>query len=219
MKELVILDLDGVIIRGQSQKHLLDYLKNKKIISLFFYLKIYFLFILYKLKIITNPSKIIKYSYVVLKNKDIRYVENIISDFFNNYLKCFIYSDMIDIIKEHRNNREELVILSSSADFIVKSIANYFGIKHYIATKFEIINGFFTGNIDGDIIYGMNKVYAIKKFVNENNLNLKNSLAYADHISDYYLLKSVNHPVAVNPDKFLFKKAIQKNWEIIRFNK
>jgi len=36
MKELVILDLDGVIIDGQSQKILLNYLFKQKIIGSFF---------------------------------------------------------------------------------------------------------------------------------------------------------------------------------------
>ncbi len=42
MNELVILDLDGVIINGQSQQIFLDYIFRKKIVGLFFYLKIYF---------------------------------------------------------------------------------------------------------------------------------------------------------------------------------
>jgi len=219
MKELVILDLDGVIIKGQSQKHLLDYLKRKKIISLFFYTKICILFTFYKLKLIKDPEKIMKQAYIFLKGKNVGYVEKTINDFFDNYLRGFLYLDMIDIINKHKSADKELIILSNSADFIVKKVANYLNIKYYIATNFEIINDLFTGNIDGDIIYGKNKINAIKRFINEMGLTFKNSYAYADHISDRGLLEIVEQPFAINPDKLLFKEAFKKNWKVINFRK
>jgi len=219
MKELVILDLDGVIIKGQSQKCLLNYLRRAKIIGLFFYIKIYLFFVFYKLGLVRNPKNVMEYSYALLKGKNSDYIRKIMNGFFDSYLKHFVYPDMIDIIKKHKEGDKELVILSSSADFIVKEVASYLNINSYIATRFEIIDGMFTGNIDKDIVYGKNKINAIERFISAKGLSLKNSWAYADHISDYNLLEIVDNPVATNPDRFLLRKALQKKWKVIDFNK
>jgi len=64
MKEIVILDLDGVIIKGQSQQFFLDYLFQEKIIGLFFYLRIYVWFVFYKLGLVRSPKKIITFAFL-----------------------------------------------------------------------------------------------------------------------------------------------------------
>jgi len=219
MKEVVILDLDGVIIKGQSQKVFLDYLLKKKIVSPFFYFKIYFWFVLYKLEIVKNPQKVMDYAFSFLKTRKTEEVIEIVENFFNEVLHKFIFPEIIDIIKEHKAKNRVLLIVSNSADVFVKRVADFLGIKNYIGTRLEIINGRFTGKILGDIIYGKNKINFTKEFIKKNNLNLNNSYAYADHISDLDLLLLASSPYAVNPDNLLLKEAKKRNWPVIIFNK
>ncbi len=216
-KELVILDLDGVIIKGQSQKHLLDYLIKKRVIGLFFYLKIYLWFVLYRLGLFNNPQKIMEYALSFLKNRDVKEFEEIIRDFVDNYLRSFIFLEMIDIINKHKEKGRELLILSNSINFIVKNIAKFLDVKNYIGTSLEIMNGRFTGNIIGSIVYGKNKNDLVYNFVAENNLELKNSWAYTDHISDIDLLMAVKYPNVVNPNFFLLKEAKKRDWNVLFF--
>jgi len=68
-KELVIFDLDGVIVKGQSQKYFLDFLFKKGKIPLYFYLRVYLWFFLYRIGLVKNPKSVMKYAYSFLKGK------------------------------------------------------------------------------------------------------------------------------------------------------
>jgi len=218
VKELVILDLDNVIIKGQSQKLLLNYLFKKKLIGYWYFLKIYFWFIFYKAGLIKNPKRVMEYAFGFLKDKKVENVNEIANDFFDNTLKKFIYKEMVDIINEHKNKEKEVVLVSNAIDIIVKKVAQFLNIKNYISTQLEIINNKYTGKIAGDIVYGENKVNYIKGFIKKNNLTLDNSWAYGDHISDIGFLEISAHPNAINPDKLLLIEAQKRNWPILNFN-
>lgn len=217
MRELVILDLDGTIIKGQSQLLFLNYLFKKKVIGLFFYLKIYFWFLLYNIGIINNPKNIMIFAFSFLRDKKSSQIEDLVNNFFNEVLKKFIFSEMVGIINEHISKNRELLIISNAADIIVKKVAEFLNINNYIGTKLETKNRIFTGDILGDIIYGKNKANYVKGFIRENNLNFKNSWAYADHVSDLDLLLLVANPYAINPDKLLFREAKKRSWPILKF--
>jgi HAD superfamily hydrolase (TIGR01490 family) len=219
MNEIVILDLDGVIVNGQSQQIFLNYLFEKRIVGLFFYLKIYFWFILYKLGFVKRPEKIMNFAFSFLKDEKIEDIEKTVEDFFSDRLQEFIFPEIIDIIKEHKAQGRELLIVSNAADILVKKIADFLEIKNYISTQLEKTNDKFTGKILGDIVYGKNKVNFVKEFIKKNSLNLEGSYAYTDHISDLDLLLMVSKPYAVNPDRLLFNEANKRNWPILIFNK
>jgi len=218
IKELIILDLDNVIINGQSQKILLNYLFGKRIIGFFYYFHIYFWFILYKLGLAKNPKEIMEYAFSFLKGRKVNEAEEIIDDFFERVLKNFIFQEMVDIINSHRKEKRELIIISNVIEILAKKIAEFLDINNYIATKLEVMDGKFTGRIVGDIVYGENKVNCIKKFIKENNLNLIKSWAYADHISDLGILNIVNNPLVVNPNRKMREEARKRKWPILNFD-
>jgi HAD superfamily hydrolase (TIGR01490 family) len=219
MKELVILDLDGTIIDGQSQQLFLNYVFEKRMISLFFYSKIYFWFILYKLGLAKNPRKIMERAFSFLRNKEVEVVEKIAGEFFDERLKGFIFPEIIDIIRQHKEKDRELIVVSNSVDLIVRPVANFLGIENYIATKPEVLNGNFTGRILGDIIYGRNKVNFVREFASKSNFSLIGSYGYSDHVSDLDLLMIVSNSYVVNPNKSLMKEARKRNWPILLFKK
>lgn len=219
MKELVILDLDGTIVNGQSQQLFLNYLFRKRIVGLFFYLKINFWFILYKLGLLKSPGKIdniMRYSFSFLNGKSVKEVENLAIDFFDKVLKRFISSEMTGIINKHRAEGRESLIISNAADVIVGEVARFLGISDFIATKLEIKDGCYTGKILGDIVYGKNKLFALRNFVGAKQIKIAS--AYSDHVSDLDLLLMAQNPCAVNPDGLLLQEAKKRNWTILKFN-
>jgi len=164
-------------------------------------------------------KKIMDYSFSFLKDKKVEEIEEITGVFFKEVLYKFIFPEIIDIINEHKAKDREVIIVSNGADILVKKIADYLNIKNYISTRLEITNGKFTGKILGDIVYGKNKVKVTNEFIKKNNLDLYNSYAYTDHISDLDLLLMVFNPCAVNPDNLLFEEAKKRNWPVLMFNK
>lgn len=218
-KEVVIFDIDNTLIKGYSQKILLSYLFKKKVIKLLPYLKIYFWFILYKLKLVNNPKKAMEYAYNFLKGRTVNEFDSIIDNFFEEELKYFIFKEGIDLINEHKFKNRELILVSAIVEPIVKKFSQYFDIKNYLATYLEIKNDKYTGKINGDIDYGEKKVHFIKEYFKKHNLTLENSWAYGDHQSDIPVLEIANHSIAVNPDSLLLKEAKIRNWPILIFKK
>jgi len=216
MNNIVIFDIDNTIIKGQSQQLLLKYLFKKRKINIFFLLKLYFWFFLYKFSIVKNPLPIMEYSFKLVKDWDINLVDKIINDFFYSTLKKNIYSKIEKIIQKHIKNNDEILIISNTIYPLAKVIAEYLNIKNVFATQLEIKNKKYTGNLYKEIVYSKKKVKVAKKFIRKNHLTLKNSYAYADHLSDLSLLKLVDHPIVVNPNKKFNKIARKKNWKIIK---
>lgn len=219
MNELVIFDLDNTLIKKQSQALLLFYALEKRLISPFFYFTVMIWFIFYKLNLVKNPRKIMEYSFTFLKEKDVVDFKQIIDDFFKEKLKFVIFVDVLKIVNTHKAKGRKILIVSNTIECIPKKIAEFLNINYYIGTRLEIKNNKFTGKIDGDIIYGRNKISAIKKFVIKNNFSLKGSWGYSDHHSDIPFLELVNFPVVVNPSRKLLEKAQKQKWPVLKFKK
>lgn len=217
MPGFAIFDIDNTLVRGQTQQLLLKYLRRKKIVSFDVYIKISLWFILYKIGLINDPKKIMEYAFSFLKDWSISKMADLINDFFNNNLKSLFYAKGIDEVKKHQNEGREILLVSNAIEPIVEKIASYLSVKNYICTKLEITNGKYTGKIEGNMVYGKNKVPLIRKFISDNNIEIKNTWGYGDHVSDIYFLEIVAHPFAINPSKQLLKEATLRNWPVLNF--
>lgn len=217
MKELVFFDIDNTLLDGYSQQILLSYLFHKKIIKKIPYFKINLWFILYKIGLIEDPKRTMEYAYKFLSNWKTSDFEAVIDDFFKDKLKARFFKEAIEVIKIHKKEGRELVLISNIVDILAKKIAEYLGINNYLSTRLEIIGGKFTGKIIGDIVYGKEKEKVINDFTKKNNLTLDSSWGYGDHLSDLPFLNLVKKPNAVNPSTALMKIAESKNWPILIF--
>jgi HAD superfamily hydrolase (TIGR01490 family) len=212
--KVAFFDVDGVIVKGQTQKFLIKYLLKKRKIPLWLYIKIYFWFIFYKLGLVKETIKIREKVIKYFKGQDVVEFEKIFDDFFEKEIKQRINKKVFNLIKKHLENKDIVVLTSASLEEIVERIKNYVGANFVIATKLGRNSGKYTGEIDGKIPYGENKVLKIKEFLEEKKYTFEESYAYSDHISDLPLLEFVENPCAVNPDKELRKVAIKKGWKI-----
>jgi len=219
MEELVIFDLDNVLIKEHSHKALLDYLFQQKLVGSFCYLKNCIGFYFYKKGWIKNSKRIIGHSFGFLKNQRKEEMTEILNVFFENILKKNIFGEMVEIINEHKKNNRKLILVSGALRSIVEKTAEFLKIDHCIGTSPEIVNNKFTGRTIGEIAYGKNKVKYIDLFVKQKNMSPKNIWSYANHISDLGILEFASIPVAVNPDRFLYKMAKKRKWSILLFNK
>jgi HAD superfamily hydrolase (TIGR01490 family) len=217
MTRLAIFDIDGTLIKGQTQQLLLKYLRKKKVVSFTVFIKINLWFVMYKVGLISSPKKIMEYAFSFLNDWPIGRMNELINDFFDNDLKPRIYKKGIDEIGEHQSHNRIILLVSNAIEPIVKKISEYLQVTNYICTKLEITNNKYTGKIEGDMVYGKNKVPLIQKFISTNNIDINNTWGYGDHASDVFFLEMISHPTAVNPDKKLAKIAKLRNWPVIYF--
>src|SRR5690606_39557681 len=67
--------------------------------------------------------------------------------------------------------------------------------------------------------YGLGKAEAIRAMADRVGIDLAESFAYSDSITDLPMLEAVGHPVAVNPDRELRAIAEERDWQILHFER
>jgi len=123
-----------------------------------------------------------------------------------------------DLVNRHREQGDELLIITATNRFITAPIAKEFGIDNLIATEPEIVNNQYTGQVDGIPCFQNGKVTRLNQWLGKSGFNLDNSWFYSDSHNDIPLLEQVTHPIAVDPDNKLKKYAVQQGWEIMHLH-
>jgi HAD superfamily hydrolase (TIGR01490 family) len=118
----------------------------------------------------------------------------------------------------HRHAGRATYIVSASPVEIVEPLAVTLGMTAGIGTCSEIVDGVYTGELDGPFCYGPGKVEAIEELARWDGLDLAQCYAYSDSVSDLPMLGAVGHPVVVNPDGALERHARRHGWPVVRFN-
>jgi len=118
----------------------------------------------------------------------------------------------------HRHAGRNTYIVSASPVEIVEPLAATLGMTAGIGTRSAVVDGVYTGVLEGPFCYGRGKVEAIEALARWDGLDLAQCYAYSDSASDLPMLEAVGHPVAVNPDATLERRARQSGWPIVRFS-
>jgi phosphoserine phosphatase len=80
-------------------------------------------------------------------------------------------------------------------------------------------DGVYTGLPEGPFVYGEGKAVAIREMAERDGIDLSDSWAYSDSVSDLPMLRAVGHAVVVNPDANLTRIARDEGWDVMRFDK
>lgn len=121
------------------------------------------------------------------------------------------------LISMHHDAGRDTWIVSASPQRIVEPLAATLGMTGAIGTEGAVLDGRFTGELEGQFIYGPGKAQAIEKLASDRGYDLKLSYAYSDSVSDLPMMETVGHPVAVNPDSDLDTIAHERGWPIVIF--
>jgi len=131
-----------------------------------------------------------------------------------------VYPQMLDEVYAHQDAGRATFIVSAAGNGVVEPLADVLGMDGGIGTRYEIDGeGAFTGRFDGPFVYGPGKVEAMEAFAAEHGIDLAESYAYSDSLSDLPMLRAVGHPVAVNPDPPLAEIAREEGWQTMRFER
>ena len=119
------------------------------------------------------------------------------------------------LLQQHRDAGDRLLIITSTNRFIVEPICHSLGVTELLATDAEIVDGRYSGKVDGTPTYKEGKVIRLNAWLKEQNETLEGSWFYSDSINDLPLLLEVDHAVVVDPCPALRKEAEAKNWQIM----
>jgi len=135
--------------------------------------------------------------------------------FLEQKIKHNIASGSAELIAKHRQQGDTLVIITATNAFITRPIADLLGIEHLIATDPQMINGRYTGEVEGIPCFQSGKVERLNSWMQQHGLDLEGSYFYSDSNNDLPLLKEVTYPYAVDPDDTLREFAEQAGWPVI----
>jgi HAD superfamily hydrolase (TIGR01490 family) len=121
------------------------------------------------------------------------------------------------LIAMHHEGERDTWIVSASPHSLVEPLAVSLGMTGAIGTKGEIVDGTYTGRLEGPFVYGAGKVEAIGKLASERGYDMALCYAYSDSVSDLPMMEYVGHPVAVNPDSDLLSISRERGWPVVTF--
>ncbi len=123
-----------------------------------------------------------------------------------------VYTYTRDLIKDLKEKGYYLIAISGSQYQIVEKISQYYGFDEWTGTKYRTIGDRFGGYEE---FPAGEKGRTLKKIIKDQNLSLTGSIAVGDTEGDIPMLEMVENPIAFNPNKELFKKAVEKQWKIV----
>jgi len=131
-----------------------------------------------------------------------------------------VYPQMLEEVYAHQDAGRPTFIVSAAGNGVVEQLAHVLGMDGGIGTRYEVdADGNFTGRLDGPFVYGNGKVDAMREFAAGHRIELADSYAYSDSLSDLPMLRAVGNPVAVNPDPPLAEIARAEDWQVMRFER
>ncbi|HMS25376.1 MAG TPA: HAD family hydrolase [Acidimicrobiia bacterium] len=146
-------------------------------------------------------------------------VSTLVQETLHEVVIPIIFDDAVELIEHHKREGRHVVIVSSAPHEVVEPIATHLGVDDFIATTSRLdAQGNYTGELEF-YSYGHFKPEAVLKLAAQNDIDLNESFAYSDSITDIPLLECVGHPVAVNPDRELARIANEREWPIVHFTK
>ena len=119
------------------------------------------------------------------------------------------------LLQHHRDAGDRLLIITSTNRFIVEPICHSLGVTELLATDAQIVDGRYSGKVEGVPTYKEGKVVRLNVWLKEQSETLEGSWFYSDSINDLPLLLEVDHAVAVDPCPALQEVAEEKHWQII----
>lgn len=124
--------------------------------------------------------------------------------------------DTCRILNQHREQGELAILVSGTPVPLLERLAEDINADHVIGTGLEIRDGVFTGRSSSAACIGEAKVTLTQDYLRKKGIaiNFVDSFAYADSISDRYMLDMVGNPVATYPDEALRQLAQKPGWQI-----
>ncbi len=140
-------------------------------------------------------------------------------EFLAEKIDPLITEDARLLVEMHRKRGDTLVVITATNSFVTAPIARRFGILNLIATEPELVDGRFTGRVDGIPCFRDGKVKKLRQWLENREESLDDAWFYSDSHNDLPLLELVSHPMAVDPDPTLETLAAERGWPILYLHK
>ncbi len=144
-------------------------------------------------------------------------IATLVRETLTDVIDPIVYAEALELIREHQAAGRTVFLVSASPEEIVAPLGEYLGVDRTIASRAKLDElGRYTGEVDF-YAYGVYKSEAVREVADELGIDLSASYAYSDSVTDLPLLRTVGHPVTVNPDRDLARVARSEQWPVLHF--
>ncbi len=112
-----------------------------------------------------------------------------------------IYPQMLEVAYRHQDEGRRVFICTAASQEVADLLAHVLVLDGAIGTRSAVVDGRYTGRLEGPFIYREGKAQAVRELADREGIDLAESWGYSDSESDLPMLRTVGHPVAVNPDR------------------
>jgi len=210
---IAFFDLDRTITKAVSGNALVLAAWQQGLLSTPGILHALWLHAAYKLSL-RDPGELIYIMAGWVKGIPEKTLDDLSAEISGNVLKPGVYPQAIDEIKMHSGNNAKTVILSSTPASVCRIMAESLGFDDFISSELEVIDGRLTGRSVRPLCFGEEKAIRIREYCEKSNTDPGKCWYYGDAFADFPALSIVGHPVCVNPDRKLLRKAREQGWRI-----
>ncbi|MEE1921672.1 HAD family hydrolase [Pseudomonas sp. 148P] len=212
---LALFDLDNTLLGGDSDHAWGDYLCARGILDPVEYQNRNDAFYQDYLAGKLDLQAYLNFSLEILATTEMAQLDEWHGDFMRDCVEPIILPKALALLKKHRDAGDKLVIITATNRFITGPIAKRLEVETLLATECELVDGRYTGRSIDVPCFREGKVTRLKRWLEENGLNLEGSYFYSDSMNDLPLLEQVDNPVAVDPDPNLRAEAEKRGWPVI----
>jgi HAD superfamily hydrolase (TIGR01490 family) len=131
-----------------------------------------------------------------------------------------LYPQMLTVAYAHQDAGRRAYITTAASLELAEILTRVLSFDGAIGSDLsEVVDGVYTGRVAGLFAYHVGKANAIRELAAREGIDLGQSYAYTDSVSDLPMLEAVGHPVAVNPDRALAAVAREREWELMRLDR
>ena len=120
-------------------------------------------------------------------------------------------------VREHRRLGHRTLLITGALDFVVEPLRPLF--DDIVAAEMTTSDGTYDGQLTSVPPTGESRYQTLVDYAAEHDLDLRESVAYADSSSDLPMLEAVGFPVAVNAESKLASIARRRGWLIEHWSK
>ncbi len=131
-------------------------------------------------------------------------------EFFHSFLMARSYPAGFARVRKHRSLGHRTVLVTGSLDFLVEPLRPLF--DEILCARLAVSDGQASGGLETPPPTGEARALLLAGYARTHDLDLSESVAYADSVSDLSLLDAVGFPVAVNADQRLSALAKKRGW-------
>lgn len=157
----------------------------------------------------------LRFALAPLKGQPLDLLASWHSEFMRSKIDPIMLPRAEQLIQRHRDQGDDLLIITATNEFITRPIATALGIEELLASEAQLVDGLYTGEPTGTPSYKEGKITRLRQWMADRDHALAGAYFYSDSHNDLPLLEFVDKPVAVDPDDTLLTHARKAGWPVI----